>query len=193
MQIRAAKNFIQIIWHLWIICHVHKSQTIENTELLSRKEGHLLKLNTNTLYKQILIHCCLMCVSAQSLSGIWLCYPMGYSTPGIPVLHYLPEFAQIHVHWASDAIKPSHSLLPPSPFAFSLPHHQGLFQWVCTLYQVATSIGASASVSVLQMNIQGWFLLGLTGLISSQSKGLSPESSPAPQFESINFLVLSRI
>ena len=114
-----------------------------------------------------------MCVSAQSLGGVWLCCPMGYSTPGIPVLHYLPEFAQIHVHWASDAIKPSHSLLPPSPFAFNLPQHQGLFQWVCSLYQVATSIGASASVSVLQRNIQGWFPLGLTGLISLQSKGLS--------------------
>ena len=41
-----------------------------------------------------------------------LCDPMGYSTPGFPILHYLPEFAQIHVHWVSDAIQPSHSLPP---------------------------------------------------------------------------------
>ena len=38
---------------------------------------------------------------------------MGYSTPGFPVLHYLPEFTQTHVHWVGDAIQPSHPLLPP--------------------------------------------------------------------------------
>ena len=52
------------------------------------------------------------------------------------------------------------------------------------------SIGASASASVLPMNIQNWFPLGLTGLISLQSKGLS-ESSPTSQFKSINSLALS--
>ena len=52
------------------------------------------------------------------------------------------------------------------------------------------SIGVSASKSVLPMNIQDWFPLGLTGWISLQSKGLS-ESSPTPQFKSINSLVLS--
>ena len=61
----------------------------------------------------------------------------------------------------SDAIKPSHSFLPPSPFAFHLSKHQGLFQWVCSLYQVATNIGASTSASVFQMNIQGWFPFGI--------------------------------
>jgi len=53
------------------------------------------------------------------------------------------------------------------------------------------SIGAAASASVLPMNIQGCFLLGLTGLISLQSKGVSQESSPAPQFINMNSLVLS--
>ena len=53
------------------------------------------------------------------------------------------------------------------------------------------SIGASASTSVLPMNNQDWFPLGLTGLISLQSKGLSKEFSPTPQFKSINSLVLS--
>ena len=68
----------------------------------------------------------------------------------------------------SDAIQLSHPLLPLSPLALSLPQHQGLFQWVGD-----QSIGASASASVLPMNIQGWFPLGLTGLISLQSNGLS--------------------
>ena len=50
--------------------------------------------------------------------------PMDCSTPGFLVLHYLPKFAQTHVHWVDDAIQPSHPLLPCSPPAFSLSQHQ---------------------------------------------------------------------
>ena len=53
---------------------------------------------------------------------------MDCSMLGLPVHHHLPEFAQTHVHQVSDAIQPSHPLLSPSPPAFSLPQHQGLFQ-----------------------------------------------------------------
>ena len=53
---------------------------------------------------------------------------MDCSTPGLPVLHRLPEFAQTHVHGVGDAIQPSHPLLAPSPPAFSLSQRQGLFQ-----------------------------------------------------------------
>ena len=56
---------------------------------------------------------------------------------GFPVLHYLPEFAQTHVCWVSDAIQPSPPLSPPSPLALSLSQHRGLFQWVGSLHQVA--------------------------------------------------------
>ena len=56
---------------------------------------------------------------------------------------------------------------------FNLSQHQGLFQWIGSSHKTAQSIGASASASALPMNIQGWFCLGLTGLISLQSKGLS--------------------
>ena len=62
---------------------------------------------------------------------------MDCSTPGFPVLHYLPEFAQARVHWVGDAIQPSHPLLPSSYFAFNLSQHQGLFQWIGSSYQVA--------------------------------------------------------
>ena len=65
-------------------------------------------------------------VVVQSLS-VWLCDPMNCSMPGFPVLHYLPEFAQIHVYLVSDAIQLSHPLLPSSPLALSLSQHQGLF------------------------------------------------------------------
>ena len=97
---------------------------------------------------------------------------MDCSTPGFPVLHYLPEFAQTHVHWVGDAIQPSHSLLPPSPPVFNLSQHQGLSQVVGSLYKMAEQLGASASASVLPVNFQGWFPLGLTSLISLLSKWL---------------------
>ena len=71
--------------------------------------------------------------SSGAKSCLTLCNPMDYSMPGFPVLHYLPEFAQTHVHWVSDAIQPPHPLSPPSPLALSLSQHRGLFQWVILL------------------------------------------------------------
>ena len=97
--------------------------------------------------------------------------PLDYSMPGFPVLHHLLEFAQTHVHWIGDAnrlILCCPCLLLPSIF----PSIR-----VCSKSWVFASgdqsIGASASVAVLPVNIQGWFSLGLTGLISLLSKGLS--------------------
>ena len=66
-----------------------------------------------------------------------LCDLMDCSTPDFPVLSHFMEFAQIHVRWVSDAIQPSHLLSSSSPPAFSLSQHQGLFQWVDSLHQVA--------------------------------------------------------
>ena len=65
------------------------------------------------------------------------CDSMDCSTPGLPVHHQLPEPAQTLVHWVGDAIQPSHPLLSPSPPAFNLSQHQGLFQWVSSWHQVA--------------------------------------------------------
>ena len=125
------------------------------------------------LYSQNYSQHCKSAIFVQSLSPVWLCDPMDCSTSGFPVLHHLLEVAQTHVHWVSNAIQPSHPLLSPSPPAFNLCRHQGFFKWVGSLYRVAKVIGASASASVLPMNIQDWFLLGLTGWISLQAKGLS--------------------
>ena len=98
--------------------------------------------------------------------------PHGLQHAGFPVLCYLLELAKACVQWVDDAIQPSHPLLPPSPPALNLSQHQGLFQ--CQLFKSGgQSIGASALASVLPMNILDWFPLGLTGLISLQSKGLS--------------------
>ena len=57
-----------------------------------------------------------------------LCDPMNRSTPGLPVHHQLPEFTQTHVHRVGDAIQPFHPLSSPSPPAFNLSQHQGLFK-----------------------------------------------------------------
>ena len=89
--------------------------------------------------------------------------------PGFPVLHYFPELAQTHVHWANDAIQLSNPLWPPFFPTFNLSQHHGLFQWVISWHQVAKVLELF-SASVLLMNIQSWLPLGL---ISLQSKRLS--------------------
>ena len=116
------------------------------------------------------------CQLSQSVSSVaqscpTLCDPMNRSTPGLPVHHKLLEFTQTHVHRVGDTIQPSHPLLSPSPPAPNPSQHQGLFQLSWLFALGGQRIVALASV--LPMNIQGRFLLGLTGLISLQSKGLS--------------------
>ena len=98
---------------------------------------------------------------------------MDCSMPGFPVLHYLLKFAQIHIHGVGNVIQPSHPLLPPSPQALSLSQHQSLFPVTRLFASGGQNIVASASASVLLMNIQGWFPLGLTSLISLLSKRFS--------------------
>ena len=66
-----------------------------------------------------------------------LCDPMNLSMPDLPVHHQLPEFTQTHVHRVSDAIQPSHPLSSPSPPAPNPSQHQGLFQWVNSLHEIA--------------------------------------------------------
>ena len=112
-----------------------------------------------------MIYCC--CSVAKSCPT--LCDPMDCSTPGFPIFHYLPEFAQTHVHWVIDAIhvilcRPL--LLLPSVF-----DNIRVFSSESVLWSDGQSIGASASV--LPMNIQGLYPSGWTGWISLQSKGLS--------------------
>ena len=105
-------------------------------------------------------------------SCLTLCNPMNCSIPGLPVPHHLPEFVQVHVHPVSDAIQPSHPVTPFSscPQSFPGPGSSPVSQLFPSGDQ---SIGASASASVLPMNIQGWFPLGWTDWISLQFKGLS--------------------
>ena len=98
---------------------------------------------------------------------------MKCSMPGFPVLHYLPEFAQTHVHWVSDAIQPSNPLSPPSPPAFNLAQHQHLFQWVSSLHQVAKILEFQLQISplneysgLISFRID-WFDLAVQGALKS--------------------------
>ena len=118
--------------------------------------------------KLLLSPCC-----SVTKSYLILCDPMDCSMPYFPLFYHLLEFAQSHVHWVSDAIQLSHLLSAPSPPALNVSQHQCLLQWIGSSHQVGQSIVASASASVLPKNIQGWFPLGLTGLISLLSKELS--------------------
>ena len=98
-----------------------------------------------------------------------LCEPMNCSTPGFSVQHYLPEFAQTHANWVSDAPTISSSVIPFS--SSSIIPSIRVFSLVSQLFTSGgQSIGASASV--LLMNVQGWSPLGLTGWICLESKGL---------------------
>ena len=65
------------------------------------------------------------------------CDPMDCSMPGLHIHHQLLEVTQTYAHWVSDAIQPSHPPSSPSPSAFNLSQHQGLFKWVISLHQVA--------------------------------------------------------
>ena len=86
------------------------------------------------IFRTFPLGCC--CCSVPQ-SYLTLCDPMDCSTQGYSVLHHLPELAQIHVHWVSDAIQPSHPLSSPSPPAFNPSHHWSLFQWVSSSHQMA--------------------------------------------------------
>ena len=96
---------------------------------------------------------------------------MDCSMSGFPVLHHLLELAQTHAYWDSEAIQPSHPLLSPSPLPSIFPSIRESLGWLFA--SGGQSIGASASASVLPMYIQDWFPLGLTGLVSFLSRGLS--------------------
>ena len=128
--------------------------------------------------------------SSVAQSCLTLCDPMNCNTPGLPVHRQLPEFTQTHVHRVSDAIQPSHPLLSPSPPAPNPSQHQSLFQWVNSLHEVAQVLEFQLSHHSFQRNPRADLLRnGLVG--SSCSPRDSQESSPTPQFKSINSSVLS--
>ena len=123
-------------------------------------------------------------------SCLTLCDPMNRSTPGLPVHHQLPEFTQTHVHRDRDTIQPSHPRSSPSPPAPNPSQHQSLFQWVNSSHEVAKVLEFQLQRHSFQRTPRTDLLQnGLDG--SPCSPRDSQESSPTPQFKSINSLALS--
>ena len=91
-----------------------------------------------------------------------LCDPIDDSMPGFPVFLYLPEFAQIHVHWVGGAIHSSHPLSLPAPTAFSLSQVQDLSQWICSSHKVA---------KVVEFQLQQQYFQWIFQLISFRMDG----------------------
>ena len=128
--------------------------------------------------------------SIQSLSHVRLCDPMNHRMPGLPVHHQTPESTQTHVHWVGDAIQPSHPLssplLPPSIF----PSIRVFFRWGSSSHQVAKVLEFQPQHQSFQWTSRTDLLYN--GLVGSPcSPRNSQESSPTPQFKSINSSALS--
>ena len=116
--------------------------------------------------------------SSVAQSCLTLCDPMDCSMPGLPVHHQFPELTQTHVHPVGDAIQPSHPLSSPSPPAFLQSFPESGSSPMSQFFAAGgQNTGASASASVLPMNIQDLFPLRLNGLISLLSKGPSRKFS----------------
>ena len=84
---------------------------------------------------------------------------MNCSMPGLPVHHQLPESTLTHVHWVGNAIQPSHPLSSPSPPAFNLSQHQGLFKWVSSSHQVAKTLEFQLQYQSFQWTPRTYLLL----------------------------------
>ena len=98
---------------------------------------------------------CCCCSVVQSCPT--LCDPTDCSTPGLPIPHRLPEFAQVHVHCISDAVQPSHPLMTSSPSALDLSQHYGVFQYVICSHQMT---------KILELQLHHQSFSEYSGLIS---------------------------
>ena len=126
--------------------------------------------------------------SSVTQSCLTLCNSMNHSKPGLPVHHQLPEFTQTHVHWVGDAIQPSHPLSSPSPPAPNPPSTRVLSNE--STLRMRWLKYWSFSFSIFQWTPRTDLLQdGLVGSLCSPRD--SQESSPTPQFKSINFSPLS--
>ena len=176
---------IQLATHFHGLCICRSNQLIFHRTILRNKiPESFKKQNLNLLCTGNYLHiftlhlpCTYILFSQDQFRSVaqWcptLCNPMDCSTPGFPVHHQLRELTQTHVHRVGDAIQSFHPVIPFSSCLQSFPA-SGSFPMSLFFTSGGQSIGVSASASVVPTNIQHWFPLGLTGLISLQFKGLS--------------------
>ena len=169
---------------VWSLIRELRSHSSRGQKTTKNETKAILQQNSiKTLRK----NCC--CCPVTKLCLI-LCDPMDCSTPGFPDLHHLPEFAQTHVHWVGYTMKPSHSLSPTSPPALNISQHQGVFQWVNSSHQVTKVLELQLQCQSFSWIFRIYFLYDWL-IWSPCSLRDSQDSSPAPQFKSINSSVLS--
>ena len=151
-------------WHFQFMQHHPLEDSNWNKSHLEAFMPYFLPFLTRVEFLPILIwwvfsgvHILSCCCPVTKLCPA-LCDPMDCSMPGLPVLHCLLEFAQIHVCWVGDAIQPSHTLSPPCPPALNLSQHQGPFQWVESLLQVAKVLEPQIQHQSLQWLLRVDFL-----------------------------------
>ena len=125
---------------------------------------------------------CYDALGVQLLRHVWLFASMNCSTPGFPIFHHPPELAQTHVHWVSDAIQPLHPLSSPSPLAFNLSQHQGLFNEsvLCIRWPKYWSFSLSASneySGLISFRMDWLVLLAVQGTLKSLLQHHSSKAS----------------
>ena len=150
--------------------------------LLSKRLSRLLQHHSS----KASVYQCSTFSSVHSISLVWLFATLvaDYSTPGFPVHHQLLELTLTHVHRVGDAIQPSHPLSSPSPPAFNLSQHQGLFKWVSfhirwpQYWSFSFSVSPSNEYSGLMSFRMYWFdLLAIQGTLRSLLQYHSLEAS----------------
>ena len=173
---------------LWITRGLFRPGLLEAVVVLP---GVATSLFINKKFKISVLISKICCCCSVTQSCLTRCNPMDCSTLGLPVHRQLPDFAQLHVHSVGDAIQPSHPL-SPSPHAFNLSPHQGLFQWVRWVHlHIRWPEYWSFTFSINPFNEYSGlisFRIDKFDLLAVQRD--SQESSPTPQFESINSLAL---
>ena len=119
--------------------------------------------------------------SSVAQSCLTLCDPVDCSTSGLPVHHQILEFTQIHDHWVSDAIQPSHLLSSPSPPAFNLSQHQGLFQRISSSHQVTKVLEFKLQLQSFQWIFRTDLLQD--GLVGSPCSPRDSQESSTPKVQ----------
>ena len=137
---KQVKSFLfHLVDDIWLWSHQFISFFICTVRLPVAYLGLLWELNEKYMSHVAVPGMQKSLISSVAQSCTTLCDPVNRSMPGLPVHQQLPVFTWTHVHQVGDAIQPSHPLSSPSP-APNPSQHQGLFQWVNTLHELANGL-----------------------------------------------------
>ena len=149
------QGYIFCILRAWSLTDIRSYGFHISAKKKKRNFSDLTRSQQRVLQQSPCRHFTAACCCSVTKLCLTLCDPTDCSTPGLPVPHHLPEFAQVHVCWISDAIQPSHSLNQPFSSCLQSFPASGSFPMSQLFSSGGLNIGASASASVLPMSIQG--------------------------------------